>query len=311
MSVPGDTPLYLRRYRERAVGRPTRPESDSVPLYLRRFRSRSSQPEAGPSPGCDVIEVHLVRHGQTQGYSVDGGLTPLGAWQARRRGHEISKTIEAGEAVILVAAETTRTLRTAEYMLGGIEDGLALYEKVASVSAPELMEEMQNWRAHLPSGLKDPTQAFREYQVTRESYERTGETPPVWVVEMERFWKMQGGDPQGYWMTTPMIHLEPPALAVRRFWAGLVRLAREKSSADRLVCSVNSGPMRAFAATALGYDLGEPHNAEEVRVRLGRDLQVARVSYRGHSQEVQVPPITEHPGWEARKTATRVERRVV
>ena len=125
----------------------------------------------------------------------------------------------------------------------------------------------------------------------------------MWFVEMERFWQDQhdGGASraQEYWMRTPLVHFESPAHVVRRFWAGLVRLAREWGSATRFVCAVNSGPMRAFATTALGYDLGEPDNAEEVRVWLGRDLRVARVAYRGHAQAVQVPSFTDYAGGDA------------
>lgn len=298
-----DAPPYLARYRERVAEKISPPAQEGAPFYLRRFRSRTDTTPCGQvsSPSeRDVIEVHLVRHGQTQGYTVDGGLTPLGGWQARRRGYEISKEIQSGETVVLVSARTARALRTAQHMLGGIEDGLALQDKDAGLTGPEFVQELQNWRVHLPSGPpRELTQASREYQVQSERHERLGTLPrPLWLVEMDRFWQQQSGDPQGYWMSTPMVHIEPPAVVVRRYWVGLVRLLKQWNSANRIVCAVHSGPMRAFAATALGYDLGEPHNTEEVRVRLGRDLRVARVTYRDHAQDVQVPFFSDHPGWD-------------
>lgn len=303
-----DAPAYLARYRERVAEGMPRPASDGTPFYLRRFRSRvdtTRSREVGSPSKREEIEVHLVRHGQTQGYTVDGGLTPLGAWQARRRGQEISQSIEAGETVVLVSAKTHRALRTAEFMRSGIEDGLALWEKVARVSGPDLVEELQNWRVHLPAGPKELARASREYQVESERHERMGTEPrPQWLDDMDRFWQVQlgDGDPQGYWLTTPLVSFEPPALAARRYWAGIERLARERESADRIVCAVHSGPMRAFAATALGYDLGEPNNTEEVRVRLGKDLRVARVTYRGHARDVQVPVFAGQQGWGAEET---------
>ena len=45
-------------------------------------------------------------------------------------------------------------------------------------------------------------------------------------------------------------------------------------AADRpllVVASSHSAPMRAFAATALGHDPGEPHNLEDIRVRVADD----------------------------------------
>ena len=73
--------------------------------------------------------------------------------------------------------------------------------------------------------------------------------------------------PIQHWLTIPMMHFEPPAMCVRRFWIGLQRLAADHPGA-RLVVATHSGPIRAFAIWALGYDPGEPYNTEHVRVKL-------------------------------------------
>lgn len=293
-----EMPGYLARYRERASG-------DAVPpsgsFYLRRFREGGNDGRRRRGARRGVVEVHLIRHGQTQGYTVDGGLTPLGAWQARRRGWEISGEARHGENVVLVAAETKRALRTAQFVLGGFEDGMAARKKKASVTGPEIIDEFQNFLVRTPSGLKDPTVASREYE--REAG-RKREATPLWLDEVGRFWGRQqaGADPIEYWLTFPLATFEPPGAVVRRYWAGMKKLVEENETADRLVCAVHSGPMRAFATTATGRDPGEPENTEEVRVRIKRDLSTAEVSYRGNARKIEVPPSDDHTTmWPAMK----------
>jgi hypothetical protein len=109
-----DAPMYLARYRDRQKGiedgNPVESPDDQTPLYLRRFRSRPTRhdqlgaavvwegeelphtrgwaeitrtkelPADGHPLAAKVTAlVHLVRHGETQGYSTESGLTPLGA----------------------------------------------------------------------------------------------------------------------------------------------------------------------------------------------------------------------------------------
>ena len=66
---------------------------------------------AGPRT---VTQVHIIRHGETQGYSTESGLTPLGSWHAHRRGFDISKGVREGERIRIVCAETNRARQTAE-----------------------------------------------------------------------------------------------------------------------------------------------------------------------------------------------------
>jgi hypothetical protein len=121
----------------------------------------------------------------------------------------------------------------------------------------------------------------------------------MWLVEVDRFWRTQqgGGDPIQHWLQVPMFHFEPPAMVVRRFWMGIHRLADEFPGA-RILVATHSGPIRAFAITALGYDPGEPYNTEHVRVKLFEGGREALVTYRNRAQEVLVPHIERLPTWQ-------------
>ena len=161
------------------------------------------------------------------------------------------------------------------------------------------MHEFRNFQFVSPTGLKDVTAAYREYYALREEYERmsTGDRP-LWLVEMDRFWKLQvaGGDPIQSWLTTPMMHFEPPSMAVRRFWTGINKLTGQFPGA-RLLIATHSGCIRAFAVAALGYDPGEPYNTEHVRVKIMDGRKDAMVSYRNRVQELCVPDIDSLPVW--------------
>jgi broad specificity phosphatase PhoE len=130
-----------------------------------------------------------------------------------------------------------------------------------------------------------------------EQYERVGlGERPGWLVDMDRFWGVQkgGGDPITQWLTMPMLHFEPPVSCVRRFWRGILT-ARAATSAQTIVVATHSGPIRAFAATAMGYDPGEPFNTEFVRVRLVAGGTTALVLYRNRVQEVVIPDLDALP----------------
>jgi len=246
-----------------------------------------------------------VRHGETQGYSVDSGLTPLGSWQSHRRGFDLSKGVKDGDVVRLVCAGTPRARQTAEHMHRGLLDGLEQWGRRAEVIGPEILPELINFRVSTPSGLKDVTAAFREYQSVMEGYERVAlGDRPLWLVEIDRFWRTQvaGADPIHHWLTIPMLHFEPPISCVRRFWTAITRLVDEAPPADSgrnavVVASTHSGPIRAFATWAHGYDPGEPYNLEEVVVSVKEGAKEALVAYRNRVTEVHVPPLHELPTW--------------
>lgn len=332
-----EAPMYLARYlqRQEQEGRGEAPDADGpddgTPLYLRRFRQRPEQEsttepqpplwertgpgmqralsednrnkEISPPPEARralASDVYLLRHGETQGYSTESGLTPLGTWQAHEWGHTLAKRVKDGETVVFVNAATNRAGQTADQAHKGFLDGLEMFEKDVKVVEPTPMIEFRNFAVATPEGLRDVTGAFRQYYRHLEQFERTamGERP-LWLVEIDRFWNTQqgGGDPIQHWLTIPMMHYEPPAMCVRRFWVGIQRLAAEHPGARLAICT-HSGPIRAFATAALGYDPGEPYNTEHVRVKLSEGLRHALVTYRNRVQEIVVPQVESLPTWQ-------------
>ena len=304
-----DTPLYLRRFRDRRSGaNPLEmpvPEWEGSDLGVTQARARQTKtkeivpPDASASGPRIVTQVHIIRHGETQGYSTESGLTPLGSWQAHRRGFDISKGIRQGENIRIVCAETNRARQTAEQIRKGLLDGMTMWGKEADVSEVHGMEEFRNFQVWTPEGLRDVTGAFRLYQKEMEKYERVAHGDrPLWLVEVDRFWRTQqgGGDPITYWTQIPMLCFEPPSATVRRFWAGIRRI-RQEYPGDRIIVATHSGPIRVFAMAAHGYDPGEPYNTEEVIVRLQEGDRGAFLAYRNRVSEVQVPELHELPDW--------------
>ena len=331
-AASGD-PLYLRRFRERAGQRaqagggggngaaqayaaPPEPGLDGPAAPdLVTYEGQSFTPElAEVTRGKEiaaplerraheriVADISIIRHGITQGYSADAGLTPMGAWQAHRRGHELARRINDGEQVRIVCADTSRARQTADQLYRGVTDGLVMFGLTAEVSKPEPIPELRNFGVWTPDGVRDITAAFRLYHSSMERFERmaVGDRPR-WMVEIDRFYRIQfgGADPIQTWLQVPMMYFEPPQACVRRFWRGISRLVSE-SPGTRILAATHSGPMRAFATWAHGYDPGEPLNTEEVRVKIREGSGTALVSYRNRVTEVHIPPADEAPDWEA------------
>ncbi len=305
------SPLYLKRFRQRSGDR--RPVDPDTPLWQRadlsvqqaltednRNKEISAPPEAQRQLANDV---YLIRHGETQGYSTDSGLTPQGAWQSHSYGRTLARRVRSGETVVFRHAPTNRAQETAHHIRRGLADGLEQYEKDITIVDPEPMNEFRNFQFVSPDGLKDVTAAFREYHSLLEQFERSARSDrPLWLVEMDRFWRTQqgGGDPIQHWLTTPLLHFEPPSMCVRRFWAGINSLSNQFPGA-RLAVSTHSGCIRAVAVSALGYDPGEPYNTEHVRIKLfaqqGPGGWDATVAYRNRVQEIKVPRIDQLPQW--------------
>src|SRR5688572_5334055 len=120
-----EAPMYLARFRERrALADDDNAERENgAPLYLKRFRDRAARSvptadvalplwqraelgtqqaltednrnkeiSAPASSARQVLnDVFLIRHGETQGYSIDSGLTPQGAWQAHSYGRTLAR----------------------------------------------------------------------------------------------------------------------------------------------------------------------------------------------------------------------------
>ncbi len=308
-------PLYLRRFRERQAAegeavRPAEPLWKRAPLAVQQSLTEDNRnKEISPPPAAKptlLNDVYLIRHGETQGYSTDSGLTPQGAWQAHTYGHTLAKRIRSGETIVFRHAATARASETAQQIHRGLLDGLEQYEKSIKIIEPEPMGEFRNFQFAAPDGLKDVTAAFRQYYAQVEELERTNVGDrPLWLVEMDRFWRTQqgGSDPIRHWLTIPMLHFEPPSMTVRRFWAGILRLSNEFPNA-RLAIATHSGCIRAFAVAAMGYDPGEPYNTEHVRVKLMEDRRTALVGYRNRVQDVRVPDIDWLPPWAVDETWT-------
>jgi broad specificity phosphatase PhoE len=248
-----------------------------------------------PETWHGTIEIQLVRHGETETYARDAGLTAAGEEQSRTYARELAAQLEAGEAIRLVTAPAARAARTADEVCRGLQEDAGV-----RVVGPDVMQEFRNFQIRTPAGLRDVTQISAE---DREEAARLGrEGPgdgPHWLFELHQFHgkRARDGDAIEHWLKRPLLTFEPPALVVRRFWLGVRRVLAGRDPSGRIVCCTHSGPMRAFAAWALGRDLGEPDHVEQVRIHLDRSLQHARVTYREASHVVPIPPDGEEPAW--------------
>ncbi len=255
-----DAPAYLQRHQQRDADRGTAPAAriddptDKTPLYLRRFRERPEAPTAlDQAPVFDgerldtttawaevtrtkeiiperreqlatvAADIYLIRHGETQGYSSESGLTPLGAWQAHRRGQELARRLMSGMSAEIVCAPTNRARQTAEHVRRGLLDNVEMFGRKADVSDIHDDRNFRNFEVATPDGPRDVTSAFRLYQREMEKYERIGlGERPGWLVDVDRFWGIQqgGGDPITHWLTMPMLHFEPPVTCIQTLLAG-------------------------------------------------------------------------------------------
>jgi len=316
---PG-TPLYLRRFRERQgntrlgntrldntgldnTGRSATEvtyEGESLGTsfaWAEVTRTKEIIPERRDQLASVAADIYLIRHGETQGYSSESGLTPLGSWQAHRRGQELARRVMTGTTAEIVCAPTNRARQTAEHLRRGLLDNMELFERTAEVSPVRDNRDFRNFEVATPDGPRDVTSAFRLYHREMEKYERIGlGERPGWLVDVDRFWGIQqgGGDPITHWLTMPMLHFEPPVTCIRRFWRGILNLSLN-TTAKQIFVATHSGPIRAFATSAMGYDPGEPFNTEFVRVRLISGGRTALVLYRNRVQEVSIPDLDALP----------------
>ena len=248
-----------------------------------------------PETWHTAVEIQLVRHGQTETYARDAGLTELGQEQSRTYARDLAAELADGDPIRLVCAPAARAPRTADEVCRTLRE-----DAHVQVLGPEVMREFQNFQIRTPSGLRDVTQITPG---EREEAARLGQdgpgNGPHWLFELHQFHskRAQDGDAIEHWLKSPLLSFEPPALVVRRFWLGARRVVAEQQQWRRVVCCTHSGPMRAFAAWALGRDLGEPDHVERVTILVDRDLRHARVTYREASHVVPVPPDGEPPAW--------------
>lgn len=322
-----EEPGYVARYRESIHRSPVdpRPTDDTAPGFLQKYRRsttagpRSHAPDvANPALRRDGVvragrpvatpqlaaDVHIVRHGEIVGDEHDADLTDQGVGQARTYGMTLAQQCRQGERVVLRHAGTPRSKHTADHIRDGLVEGLDRLDRAVTIIDPEPVGAFASVRFVGPEGLSDITEGFRASGVERDrlaSLDRGSR--PLWFTELERFWLLQlaGGDPVELWLTTPMLHFEPPSMVVRRFWAGIDAQAREHPGA-RLVVATHTGCIRALAVAALGYDPGDLYNLEDVRVKLFAGRRDALVSHRNRVQEICVPNIADLPVWKTVET---------
>ena len=202
------------------------------------------------------LDVRLIRHGQTQGYISDGALTPLGRWQAHRKGQDLAKGMQGRRSrACIVHAPTARAEETAESRCAeGLRQALGRYgigdvtvEEPGAVDAFRQLPDLVRRRARSTS--RPPS---RSTPTLLEGYERHGGGDrPGWMVEMDRIYRIQsaGGD--------PITHVADPADALRRapvvrraaLLEGIVDEVDRGLRRDAAACSSarTPGPIRAVA----------------------------------------------------------------
>ena len=219
-------------------------------------------------------ELRLLRHGETAGYEGDLGLSDRGRDQAREAAAALAA--EAHGTVRVLHAPSVRARLTAE----------VLAEQLGVAAEPE--PGFANFTVAAGGDVREQAEVFGEYAAERRALDEL----PGWLADLARFRHIHvsGGDPIAFWLHTPLLGFEPPAVAVRRYWRAIMACAGDPLT----VVAAHSGPMRALVAHAFGEDVGEPENLETVALHL--DGGRARVEYRGRTADIAVPDLAE-PAW--------------
>jgi broad specificity phosphatase PhoE len=228
-----------------------------------------------------MTRVWLLRHGETQGYRGDAGLTARGEAQAARAAGALpSGGLALRHSPSARAAATAATL------------AVALRKRGTTVDGPHVEPGFANFAVRADGEVHaEPTAAYGAHAEAIAAEPAEG---PLWLVEAGRFWgrHQRGEDPIGFWLSRPLLSFEPPARVVGRWWGAV--LALDPAGGDVAVCG-HSGPMRALATAALGVDLGEPNHLEAVELDLGEGR--AEVRYRGVRAVLDVAELEEQPAW--------------
>ena len=176
-------------------------------------------------------EVRLLRHGETAGYEGDLGLSERGQAQAREAAAALAA--EAHGAVRVLYAPSVRARLTGE----------VLAEQLGT--AARVAQGFANFTVAAGGEVREQAEVFGEYAGERRSLDEL----PGWLADLARFREIHvsGGDPIGFWLTTPLLGFEPPAVAVRRYWRAIAAVADDTLT----VVAAHSGPMRALVAHAL------------------------------------------------------------
>lgn len=239
-----------------------------------------------------IYEVVLLRHGQTRGYDGDHGLTERGELQARTRGAGLAAEIAPDAIVRMPHGRTARASATAAALRAALVSGLA-HENGIGTPYPEPWFDNLRFSLH-GEGVDTNTDAAPA-RLALNGRDPDAELPD-WAREYDRFDSDFGagaasGNPIEYWLRHPTLYFEPPQVAAHRLWRGIATAAdgHDPGSGPLVVlAATHSAPMRALVATTLGFDAGEPHNLEDVRVRVGADA-AATLTFREHTVETTVP----------------------
>jgi broad specificity phosphatase PhoE len=225
-----------------------------------------------------VTELRLLRHGETAGYEGDLGLSDRGRDQAREAAAALAG--EAHGSVRLLHAPSVRARLTAEVLAEYLD---------AEIDGPRPDRGFANFTVAAGGEVREQAEVFGEYAGERRALDEL----PGWLADLARFREIHvsGGDPIGFWLTTPLLGFEPPAVVTRRYWRAIAAVADDTLT----VVAAHSGPMRALVAHAFHQDLGEPHNLEAVAIHL--DGGRARVGFRGRTADVAVPHLDEPRWW--------------
>ena len=327
-----DAPAYLIRYENRRAAALAEPDPDpDEPGFVARARARATDralaelDQFGAPPGrteafafattsprelqmpesfrnrmAATTDVRLIRHGQTQGYITDGALTPLGRWQAHRKGQDLAKGIKEGATVRLLHAATARAQETAVGVREGVLQALSRYGiGEVTVEEPVPAEAFDNFQVcatarrwtSRPASSCTPTRS-RSTSAPAPATVRAG----WWRWTASTRSRPLGRTRSRNGCTSPCTTSSRPSFVVRRHWAGIVEQARDAPPNLRVFVCGHSGPIRALASAAVGHDPGEPYNVEDVRIRVFADLEHAIVTYRGRGVEIEIPT-TITPSW--------------
>lgn len=228
-------------------------------------------------------EVVLLRHGETVGYDGDLGLTPRGEEQARERGAALAKEVRPGTEVRMPHARTARAIATGVALRASLVATLGHDDGIGPLYPEPWFD---NLRFALHGRGADTSDAVTE------RLGMTGDLPD-WAREYDRFDSdyrsvAAAGGPIEYWLHHPTLYFEPPHVAAHRMWRGIAAVGAGAPDDLLVLVATHSAPMRAFVATALGADPGEPHNLEDIRVRVEPD-GAAVVRFREHVIPMSVP----------------------
>jgi broad specificity phosphatase PhoE len=305
--LEGETPQFVLRARERAtlraleeMARDGGPPGRTEDFARENLSPREQFPSEFRHRITTSFDVRLIRHGQTQGYISDGALTPLGRWQAHRKGQDLAKGLKEGMTVRFPHAPTARATETAIGVREGVLQALGRYGiGDVTVEDPYPHELFRNFQVWAGGREVDVTAAFQEFATIHENYQRFGGGDrPGWINEMNRFYRVLqgGGDPITVWLTQPLVYFEPPMCVVRRHWQGVLQVLAESQPNTAVYMCGHSGPIRAVAASAVGHDPGEPNNTEDVRIKVYDDREHAVLTYRGRGLELEIPTLAT-PSW--------------